>query len=81
MDYCFYCSAVPLEDDGIDIEAFEKLIIGLKNNNAYEVPSHGFWSAFYLIPHFHNPTGRSLSLGAIQFLFHNLQCIFLNTNV
>ncbi|XP_043256125.1 2-aminoadipate transaminase-like [Colletes gigas] len=52
---------VPMKNDNVDLDAFEKIIAEeKKNNNFFLTDEKIFWAMFYTIPTFHNPTGTTL---------------------
>lgn len=53
---------VPMKDDVVDIDAFEKIVVEEKaKGNFFLNDQKIFWAMFYTIPIFHNPTGMTLS--------------------
>lgn len=54
---------VPMKDDVVDLDAFEKIVAEEKcnlNGNFLTNEQKLFWAMFYTIPTFHNPTGTTL---------------------
>ncbi|KAM0733398.1 Aromatic-amino-acid aminotransferase 1 [Formica fusca] len=53
---------VPMKDDVVDLDAFEKIVAEEKTKSNYFLNDQKiFWAMFYTIPIFHNPTGMTLS--------------------
>ncbi|XP_020278839.1 uncharacterized protein LOC109852257 isoform X2 [Pseudomyrmex gracilis] len=53
---------VPMKDDVVDLDAFEKIVAEEKAKGNFLVNNQKiFWAMFYTIPIFHNPTGMTLS--------------------
>lgn len=51
---------VPMKDDLVDLDAFEKIIAEKKKGNFYLNDDKIFWAMFYTVPTYHNPTGMVL---------------------
>ncbi|XP_014616509.1 PREDICTED: 2-aminoadipate transaminase isoform X1 [Polistes canadensis] len=51
---------VPMKNDVVDLDAFEKIISEVKKNEYYLDNAKIFWAMFYTIPTYHNPTGMVL---------------------
>ncbi|KAL6447712.1 hypothetical protein ACFW04_000106 [Cataglyphis niger] len=53
---------VPMKDDVVDLDAFEKIVAEEKTKGNYFLNDQKiFWAMYYTIPIFHNPTGMTLS--------------------
>ncbi|XP_047370879.1 2-aminoadipate transaminase-like [Vespa velutina] len=51
---------VPMKNDIVDLDAFEKIISEVKKGEFYLNNEKIFWAMFYTIPTYHNPTGMVL---------------------
>ncbi|XP_049828353.1 2-aminoadipate transaminase [Schistocerca gregaria] len=62
---------VPLNNDGVDTEAFKKIALEEKSKGKWMTDEQRpFWAVLYTIPLFHNPTGITMSEGCSQSLIH-----------
>lgn len=53
-----------MDSNGVNTDEFRKIASRTKNEKLYEVTENKpYWSLFYSIPTFHNPTGTLLSPG------------------
>lgn len=58
-----YFHVVPMKNDVVDLDAFEKIISEVKKDEFYLNKEKIFWAMFYTIPTYHNPTGMVLPPG------------------
>ena len=58
--------SVPNDEKGIDLNVLESIATKEKELRTCSLPGKPFWALFYLIPVFHNPTGRVLPSGKLH---------------
>ena len=59
-----WVTTVPMKDDVVDLDAFERIVKEEKEKNGYTVGNDKiFWAMYYTVPTFHNPTGMTISPG------------------
>lgn len=63
MYYIIILFLVPMKDDVVDLDAFEKIVKEEKRKSYTVGNDKIFWAMYYTVPTFHNPTGMTLSPG------------------
>ncbi len=58
--------SVPTDDNGIDVDSFEKTVAERHKTSTYKpTDTKPYWAMLYLIPTYHNPRGSCLPKGNI----------------
>lgn len=71
---------VTTDDEGVDVEMLDELLIECSQKKCQVTIQKPFWAMVYLVPTFHNPTGRCLSMSRCKQLInvlrkHDVLCV------
>ena len=70
MNYVSHLFTVPTDDNGMDMDALERLITEYKDKGTTQITDKKpFRALIYIIPFFNNPTGRCMAPGKFNFFF------------